>query len=104
MNTMLNRAKLALAVLMIAAPAAAFAGEGNGEPFNLVQSQFSTPADPSQASQVQTGSGLGPVVTFSTGGVAPADGSQGEPEPLNALSSAPEIGGIWPAQPAARHD
>ena len=81
----------------------AMAAEGNGDPFGLENSQLAVTGQPVET---QTGSqaypGFDPRVRVPVviGGVARADGAQGEPEPRNSLASAPEIGGVWAAQPA----
>jgi hypothetical protein len=102
MNRFLNRTKLALAVLMIAAASvgAAFAGEGNGEPFpnyaaggtvvaNQVLSDTGSQATPS----------YGPGVTVLTqGNVLPTDGSNGIVQTANSLPRGFENGTVAYAQ------
>jgi hypothetical protein len=103
MSKLSRTAELAMvAVIALGATAGvAMAGEGNGDPFGLEGSRMAITAEPIQQ---QTGSaaypGFDPNVRVGVmvGGVAPANGSQGEPEPLNSLPSAPEVGGVWSAQ------
>jgi hypothetical protein len=103
MSKLSRSAELALAVVIAlgATAGAAMAAEGTGDPFGLDNSELAVSAEPMQT---QTGSSAypgfnpSPSVAVVVGGVAPADGSQAEPEPLNSLPSAPEIGGVWTAQ------
>jgi hypothetical protein len=103
MSKLSRTAELALvAVIALGATAGvAVAGEGNGDPFGLEGSQLAISAQPIQqqaGSMAFPGFGPGMRVGVEAGGVAPASGSEGEPEPLNSLPSAPEVGGVWTAQ------
>jgi hypothetical protein len=80
MSKLRRSAGLAFAIVIALGMAAGVAraeGEGNGDPFGLENSHLAVSA---------------------LGAVTPVGGSQGEPDPLNSLPSAPENGGTWSAQ------
>jgi hypothetical protein len=91
---------LVAVIAMGATAGVAVAGEGNGDPFGLEDSQLAISASPTsqQAGPMAFPGFNGVKVGVVVGGVVPADGSQSEPEPMNSFPSAPEIGGIWTAQ------
>src|SRR4051812_28691084 len=99
MSKLRRSAGLAFAIVIAlgtAAGAARAEGEGNGDPFGLENSHLAVSLPPVGGHTGSTGyrsDGLGSSIPVVVGAVAPADGSQGEPDPLNSLSSAPEIGG-----------
>jgi len=106
MNTLSHKARLTLAVLAVmAAPAGlAYAGEGNGDPFGLETSLQTVQVSPAPNGRL-TYNAHNPSVPsgLTFGNVAEATGSQAEPEPLNALPSVPEIGGVWASHSASAH-
>lgn len=104
MNTTI-KARLTLALLAaLALPASlAHAGEGNGDPFGLSVNLATTRVSPAMGSYAYRPPSTPAASGLAFGDVAKADGSQGEPEPLNALPSAPEVGGLWAAHSAVRH-
>lgn len=94
-----TRAAVALLALVVAAApvGAALAGEGNGDPSGLENSQQPLTANPIET---QTGAAhyqgfaRNPTVAVIPGGVAPSTSNQSEPEPLNSLPSPPNAGGL----------
>lgn len=96
------KARLTLAILAaLALPAGlAHAGEGNGEPFGLSVDLATTRVGPTVGFYAYRTPTTPAVSGLAFGEVAKTDGSQGEPEPLNALPSAPETGGIWASRSA----
>lgn len=99
MTSVNTRAALALITLLAgAAPVGvAFAGEGNGDPNGLDNSQLPVLANPIEG---QTGSAhyqsfdRSSTVGVGPGAVTPSTSNQSEPEPLNSLPDAPNAGGI----------
>jgi len=78
---------------------AARAADGRGDPFGLDRANLPMVSNPVS---VQTGQAAYPTfsrwpqVAVTTGGMVPSTGSQGILESPSSLSSAPEIGGVWP--------
>lgn len=102
MTSILNRALLAFAVLATAAmPAgAAFAGEGNGDPFPLLQvpALVANPVASDAGSQAYPTFASAPLATVTAGGTLPANGSQGPVQTANSLPSGFETGTVAYAQ------
>ena len=96
MTRILNRALLAFAVLATAAmPAgAAFAGEGNGDPFPLLHAPapVANPVTSDAGSQAYPTFSAVPLATVTAGGTLPTNGSQGPVQTANSLPAGFETG------------